>query len=88
MAILTREDSTNISLLLARPETEVRKWDTLRLRGARSGKRPQNAPLPFVSIFMALGNEFTRLGLWEGGGVFQEETVGLGRSKGACKGKN
>lgn len=54
MAILTREDSTNISLLLARPETEVSKWDPLPLRGARSGKRPQNAPVPFISVFTEL----------------------------------
>lgn len=27
VAILTREDSTNVSLLLARPEIEVRKLD-------------------------------------------------------------
>lgn len=54
MAILTREDSTNISLLLARPETEVRKWDRLPLGGARAGKRPQNAPVPFISVFTEL----------------------------------
>lgn len=34
MAILTREDSTNISLLLARPETEVRRRDPLPPRGS------------------------------------------------------
>lgn len=28
VALLTREDSTNVSLLLARPEIEVRKLDT------------------------------------------------------------
>ncbi|XP_053173993.1 PDZ domain-containing protein 4-like [Scomber japonicus] len=31
VAILTREDSTNVSLLLARPEIEVRKLDILKL---------------------------------------------------------
>uniref|UniRef100_A0A8C2LAG4 PDZ domain containing 4 n=1 Tax=Cyprinus carpio TaxID=7962 RepID=A0A8C2LAG4_CYPCA len=42
VAILTREDSTNFSLLLARPEIEVNKYNTNRegkLRGA--SKRPQ-----------------------------------------------
>lgn len=33
VAILTREDSTNVSLLLARPEIEVRKLDMGSLRG-------------------------------------------------------
>lgn len=49
MAILTREDSTNISLLLARPETEVRKWDTLVLENDL-----KNALVPFISAFSEL----------------------------------
>lgn len=39
VAILTREDSTNVSLLLARPEIEVRKLDVCFLgeKAARFG---------------------------------------------------
>lgn len=37
VAILTREDSTNVSLLLARPEIEVRKLDM-----DSSGSLPQH----------------------------------------------
>uniref|UniRef100_A0A3P8TUC0 PDZ domain containing 4 n=1 Tax=Amphiprion percula TaxID=161767 RepID=A0A3P8TUC0_AMPPE len=43
VAILTREDSTNVSLLLARPEIEVRKLDMRSLgrtqRGSRENRR-------------------------------------------------
>lgn len=65
MAILTREDSTNISLLLARPETEVRKWDRLA-RSASPGSRcwrttSKRSPSICLRLLPA-GNEFTWLG--------------------------
>lgn len=43
VALLTREDSTNVSLLLARPEIEVRKLDT-------DPKTPENTPQSFTSL--------------------------------------
>lgn len=56
MAILTREDSTNVSLLLARPEIEVRKLD-MQSSGREAARLGLNTDLkmrssPFISLFM------------------------------------
>lgn len=55
VAILTREDSTNVSLLLARPEIEVRKLE-MQFLGENATKFSQNTQrkihcFPFISIF-------------------------------------
>lgn len=55
VAILTREDSTNVSLLLARPEIEVRKLE-MQFLGENATKFSQNTQRkmhcsPFISLF-------------------------------------
>lgn len=50
VAILTREDSTNVSLLLARPEIEVRKLD-MRSSGSMLNTDLKNA---FFSCYLPL----------------------------------
>lgn len=58
VAILTREDSTNVSLLLARPEIEVRKLD-MQSSGSMLNTDLKNA---FSSLYLPLSvarNQFT-----------------------------
>lgn len=57
VAILTREDSTNVSLLLARPEIEVRKLDAPSL-GSRLNTDPLS--LSLCSETLVWGNSVLR----------------------------
>lgn len=53
VAILTREDSTNVSLLLARPEIEVRKLDNA-LFGEHAATPTLNTDLKMKSFSLYL----------------------------------
>lgn len=54
VAILTREDSTNVSLLLARPEIEVRKLDMGSLRGELGLNADLKKKTAFFSLYLPL----------------------------------
>uniref|UniRef100_A0A3B3BAE9 PDZ domain containing 4 n=1 Tax=Oryzias melastigma TaxID=30732 RepID=A0A3B3BAE9_ORYME len=81
VAILTREDSTNVSLLLARPEIEVRKLCEAFREGAgrlRLNTDLKRHPTPSISVCAKKQNE-----LWDKGIMLsnsQELDSGVGRT--------
>lgn len=71
VAILTREDSTNVSLLLARPEIEVRKLCEAFREGAgrlRLNTDLKRHPTPSISVCAKKQNELWDKGISQWGG--------------------
>lgn len=79
VALLTREDSTNVSLLLARPEIEVRKLDTDFTGRLSTAHSPENTP-PGLSPPCRGGQEISAQAFFSSSEYCQRCVCSFGRS--------